>query len=178
VFGDGVLWDVKTSINSQGAVTKGWELAGRTALTMLPGLFSGLGLDANYTRMSFSYAPGKELLNPLDNTVLPYPGMSRNSYNVGVWYDLGQWNARLAYNYRDGYYTGTVDSNAQLPVYGEKVGYLDAKLQFRATDNLTLSVEGKNLTDEGQYLNSGSTSRRNELAWSGRRYFVGATYKF
>lgn len=178
VFGDGTLWDLKTSINSQGATTKGWELAGRTALTMLPGLFRGLGLDANYTRMSFSYASGKELLNPLDNTVLPYPGMSRNSYNVGVWYDLDKWNARLAYNYRDGYYTGTVDSNASLPVYAEKVGYLDAKLQYRATENLTLSVEGKNLTDQGQYLNSGSTSRRNELAWSGRRYFVGATYKF
>jgi outer membrane receptor protein involved in Fe transport len=71
-----------------------------------------------------------------------------------------------------------VDSNASLPVYAEKVGYLDAKLQYRATENLTLSVEGKNLTDQGQYLNSGSTSRRNELAWSGRRYFVGATYKF
>jgi TonB-dependent receptor len=178
VFGDGKLWDLKTSINSEGAVTKGWELAGRTALTMLPGVFSGLGLDANYTRMSFKYATGKELLNPLDNTVLPYPGMSRDSYNVGVWYDLGKWNARIAYNFRDKYYTGSVDANAQLPVYGEAVGFLDAKLQYRVTDQLTVSVEGKNLSDEGQYLNSGSTSRRNELAWSGRRYFVGATYKF
>ncbi len=178
VFSNGQRWDLKTSINSEGAVTKGWELAGRTALTMLPGAFGGLGLDANYTRMTFSYATGKELLNPLDNTVLPYPGMSRNSYNVGVWYDLGQWNARLAYNYRDSYYTGTVDANASLPVYAEAVGYLDAKLQFRVTENLTLSVEGKNLTDEAQYLNSGSKERRNELAWSGRRYFVGATYKF
>jgi hypothetical protein len=34
--------------------------------------------------------PPFELLNPLDNTVLPYPGMSRNSDNVGVWYDLGK----------------------------------------------------------------------------------------
>lgn len=178
VFGDGRLWDLKTSINSEGAVTKGWELAGRTALTMLPGLLGGLGLDANYTRMSFAYAPGKELLNPLDNTVLPYPGMSRNSYNVGIWYDLGQWNARLAYNYRDAYYTGSVDANASLPVYGEAVGFLDAKIQYRVTDNLTISFEGKNLSDEAQYLNSGSTSRRNEMAWSGRRYFVGATYKF
>ncbi|QGZ42088.1 TonB-dependent receptor [Pseudoduganella flava] len=178
VFGNGERWDVKTSINSQGATTKGWELAGRTALTWLPGAFGGLGLDANYTRMSYDYAAGNELLNPLDNTVLPYPGMSRNSYNVGVWYDLGKWNARLAYNYRDGYYTGNVDANAQLPVYAEKTGYLDAKIQYRVTDNLTISAEGKNLTDEGQFLNSGSTSRRNELAWSGRRYFVGATYKF
>ena len=178
VFGNGQRWDLKTSINSEGAVTKGWELAGRVALTMLPGAFGGLGLDANYTRMTFSYATGKELLNPLDNTVLPYPGMSRNSYNVGVWYDLGKWNARLAYNYRDSYYTGTVDANALLPVYAEAVGFLDAKLQWRVTDNLTIAVEGKNLTDEAQYLNSGSTARRNELAWSGRRYFVGATYKF
>ena len=178
VFGDGVLWDLKTSINSEGAVTKGWELAGRTALTFLPGFLSGFGVDANFTRMSFKYAAGKELLNPLDNTVLPYPGMSRNSYNLGIWYDLGKWNARVAYNYRDEYYTGTVDQNALLPVYGEAAGFLDAKLQYRVNDKLTISLEGKNLGDEGQYLNSGNTSRRNELAWSGRRYFVGATYKF
>lgn len=178
VFGDGLLWDFKTTINSRGAMTRGWELAGRTALTMLPGWLSGFGVDANFTRMSYRYAAGQELLNPLDNTVLPYPGMSRDSYNLGVWYDLGQWNARLAYNYRDGWYTGGVDANAQLPVYAEKVGFLDAKLQFRVTDQLTISVEGKNLTDEAQYLNSGSTALRNELAWSGRRYFVGATYKF
>jgi TonB-dependent receptor len=178
VFGDGTLWDFKTTINSRGAVTKGWELQGRTALTMLPGWLSGFGVGANYTRMTYEYAAGQELLNPLDNTVLPYPGMSKNSYNLDLWYDLGKWNARLAYNYRDDYYTGAVDANAQLPVYAEKVGYLDAKLQYRVSDNLTISIEGKNLTDEAQYLNSGSTSRRNELAWSGRRYFIGAAYKF
>ena len=71
-----------------------------------------------------------------------------------------------------------MDANASLPVYGEAVGFLDAKIQYRVNDNLTISFEGKNLSDEAQYLNSGSTSRRNEMAWSGRRYFVGATYKF
>ena len=34
---------------------------------------------------------------------------------------------------------------------------------------MPLSAEGKNLTDEGQYLSAGASSRRNELAWSGRQ---------
>ena len=47
--------------------------------------------------MSFSYAKGSELISPLDETVLPYPGLSKMAYNLGLWYDNGEFNARLAY---------------------------------------------------------------------------------
>ena len=68
--------------------------------------------------------------------VLPYPGLSKNSYNLGLWYDNEAFNARLAYAYRDKYYTGANDVSGN-PNFNDKTGYLDAKFQWKATKNMT-----------------------------------------
>jgi iron complex outermembrane recepter protein len=175
-YGDGRLFDVTQAINGEGAKTQGIELAGRTALSFLPGWLGGFGVDANYTRMSFSYAKGNELISTLDNSVLPYPGLSKNSYNLGLWYDDGNFNARLAYAYRDKYYTGFNDVSGN-PNFADKTGYLDAKIQWKATRNFTLALEAKNLTNQAELTYAGDLSRPNELAWSGRRYYVTLGYK-
>ena len=175
-FGDGHLFDVTMPINGEGARTQGLELAGRTAFTFLPGWLGGFGVDLNYTRMTFRYATGNELLNTLDGTVLPYPGLSKNAYNIGLWYDQGLINARIAYHMRDKYYTGANDVSGN-PNFRDKTAYLDAKIQFRLTKNFTVSFEGKNLTDQAELTYSGDLSRPNELAFSGRRYYVSLSYK-
>lgn len=176
LFKNGGSFDVTQPVNGEGATTRGIELAGRAALTFLPGWMSGFGVDANYTRMNYKYAPGTERLNVLDGTVLAYPGMSKNAYNFSLWYDQGPINARLAYSYRDRYFTGNNDVSGN-PVYQDKSGYLDAKVQWRYSDKVTFAVEGKNLTDEVERLDAGERIRINELAWSGRRYFLTMSVK-
>lgn len=175
-FGDGRLYDVTMPINGQGARTEGLELAARTAFTFLPGWLGGFGADLNWTRMNFSYATGNELLSPLDGSVLPYPGLSKNAYNIGLWYDQGLINARVAYHWRDRYYTGGNDVSGN-PNFRDKTAYLDAKVQFRINKQFTVSLEGKNLSDQAEYVYSGDLSRPNELAWSGRRYYASVSYK-
>ncbi|CAN7325255.1 TonB-dependent receptor [Pseudoduganella sp. LjRoot289] len=176
LFKNGTLFDVTQPINGRGATTKGVELTARTAFTFLPGWLAGFGGDTNYTRMSYKYAPGTERLNILDGTVLPYPGMSKNSYNVALWYDQGRINGRVAYTYRDRFYTGGNDVSGN-PNFQEKSGFLDAKLQYRYNDHVTFSLEGKNLTDQAQITDAGDLFRVNELAFSGRRYFVSVSIK-
>ncbi|HEY0954281.1 MAG TPA: TonB-dependent receptor [Roseateles sp.] len=175
-YGDGRIFDVNQAINGEGAKTQGIELAGRTALSFLPGWLSGFGVDANVTRMSFSYAKGNELISPLDESVLPYPGLSKMAYNLGLWYDNGEFNARVAYHHRDKYYTGGNDVSGN-PNFRDKTGYLDAKIQWKATKNFTFSLEAKNLTDQAELSYAGDLSRPNELAWSGRRYYLTIGYK-
>jgi TonB-dependent receptor len=174
--GNGHPYDVSTSINGEGARTQGVELAGRTAFTFLPGWLSGFGADVNYTRMAFRYAQGNELISPLDGSVLPYPGMSKDAYNVGLWYDDGEFNARLAYHHRGKYYTGGNDVSGN-PNFRDKTGYLDAKFQWKPTKNLTFAVEAKNLTNQAELTYAGDLGRPNELAWSGRRYYLTVGYK-
>lgn len=175
-YGDGRLFDVTQAVNGEGAKTQGVELAGRTALSFLPGWLGNFGVDANYTRMAFSYAQGNELISALDGSVLPYPGLSKNAYNLGLWYDDGNFNARLAYAYRDKYYTGQNDVSGN-PNFADKTGYLDAKIQWKATKNFTLALEAKNLTNQAELTYAGDLTRPNELAWSGRRYYITLGYK-
>lgn len=175
-YGDSRLFDVTQPINGQGAKTQGIELDGNQALSFLPGWLSGFGVNANYTRMTYSYAAGNQLVSALDGSELPYPGLSKNAYNVGLWYDNDVINARIAYHHRDKYYTGGNDVSGN-PNFRDKTGYLDAKLQWKATKNFTLSIEGKNLTDQAELSYAGDLSRPNELAWSGRRYYVTLGYK-
>jgi iron complex outermembrane receptor protein len=175
-FKDGNLFDVTMPVNGEGARTQGIELAGRTAFTFLPGWASGFGADMNITQMGYKYAAGNELLNVLDGTVLPYPGMSKTAYNIGLWYDQGLINARLAYHMRSAYYSGTNDVSGN-PNFNDKTGYLDAKIQFRVSPNMTVSFEGKNLTDQAELTYSGALTRPNELSFSGRRYYISVGYK-
>lgn len=178
LFGDGVLYDVTTTVNAHGASTRGVELAGRTALTFLPGLWRGLGVEASYTRMGYSYADGAALINQLDGSVLPFPGMSPHAYNISLWYDQGPLNARLAYIRRAGYYTGANDTNTGNPLFAEPTGALDAKLQIRLGKHVSLSLEAKNLGAARTLTTAGAITRPNEYSWSGRRYYLGMGYTF
>jgi iron complex outermembrane receptor protein len=176
--GAGQAVDVTTTVNHDGATTSGIELAGRMALHFLPGVLGGLGVDATFTRMTYAYAPGAEMINPLDGKQLPFPGMSKTAYDVSLWYDRGRVNARLAYNYRAGYYTGMNDTSLGNPVFAEPTGFLDAKIQYRVNNRMTLSFEAKNLTDEVTLTSAGAVTRPVEYSWSGRRYFVSLGYKY
>jgi TonB-dependent receptor len=105
---------------TQKAYIKGFEIGGRKFFDHLPGLLSGLGIDANLTYIDSrnpaqqansvltppppgGFLPG---LNP-DGTVpqtypnLPYAGLSKWAYNVQLLYSRGRVNFRLAYNWRD-----------------------------------------------------------------------------
>jgi len=175
---DGTLFDVTTTVNTRGATTKGIEFAVRTALSFLPAPLDGFGIDANFTRMGYAYAPGTALVNSLDGSELPFPGMSRTARNLALWYERGPVNARVVYNRRSGYYTGSNDTNSGNPLFVEAAGFLDFKLQLHLTARLSFAFEAKNLTDAHTLTTAGAITRPNEYSWSGRRYFLSAGYAF
>lgn len=178
LLGDGKVFDITTTVNFPGATTKGIELAGQAGLTFLPGALSGFGVSANYTRMAFDYARNGTLTNPLDGSVLPFPGMSRTAYNVALWYDKAWLNARLAYNRRDAYYTGSNDTATGNPLFAAATGFLDAKIQYRIDRHFSIALEAKNLTNESTLTTAGAITRPNEYSWSGRRYYVSLAYNY
>ncbi|WP_140986222.1 TonB-dependent receptor [Asticcacaulis tiandongensis] len=174
VFGDGTRYYYNSYINGEGAQISGVELTAKTAFTFLPGIWSGFGVDANYT---YQKADNVELFSALDGSPLPYPGLSQDSYNLTLWYDKGPINARLAYNYRSEYLVSASDTSGQ-PVFADATGYLDTKVTYRPSfaPNLSLFAEGKNLTEETEALSAGDVRLINE-GYSGRRFFVGFTIK-
>jgi TonB-dependent receptor len=174
LFGDGTLWNVTMPINGRGAKTQGLEASVQAPFTFLPGWMSGFGGIANYT---FSEAKNVNLFSQLDGSPLPFPGLSENSYNLVLYYDKGPVNARLAWNSRSDWLVSAADRSGN-PVYRAGEDYLDARLQWRIKgDELSVFVEGKNLTDQTSLAYAGARTRLSELGWPGRRYFIGVSWK-
>jgi iron complex outermembrane recepter protein len=174
LFRDGIRYDVTTPINGKGAKTQGVEASVQAPFTFLPGWASGFGGVANYT---YSEAKDVGLFSQLDGAPLPFPGLSKNSYNLVFYYDKGPVNARLAYNSRSDWLVSAADRSGN-PVFRAGEKYLDARFEWRIKgDEISAFIEGKNLTDQASLAYAGAKTRLSELGWPGRRYFIGVRWK-
>lgn len=172
LFGDGNLFDVRQPINGAGAKIKGLELSAQTVFTFLPAPFDGFGGQINYT---YSKAENVGIFNQLTFEELPFPGLSEHSFNIVAFYDKGPLNARVAYQARTEYLQAAAERSGN-PVFRDGTGYLDGRVAYRFNEHFTVFAEAKNLTDEIERTTSGDI-RLTEAAWSGRRYFIGFTYR-
>jgi len=170
-FSDGRSWRVTQKINGSGATTKGIELQASTIFTSLPAPFNHLGGSVNYTYMD---SENVGLYDPLTGKELPFPSQSKNSYNIVGFYEDDNYSLRLAYNYRDSFYT---EGYRNIAAFVEDAGYLDAKFTYTVTDtNFKLYIDGRNLTNQARIV-TGGQGRMLETQWSGREVSLGFAYK-
>jgi outer membrane receptor protein involved in Fe transport len=70
------------------------------------------------------------------------------------------------------------DGKGANPIYVEAYGQLDMNVSYAVTDNLVLSVEGINITDETMRTHGRNTRQLYSYDQSGPRYMFGVRYKF
>lgn len=163
--GDGVVragGPLNTYVNRGSTQIRGLEAEFRTQFTSLPGVLSGLGTQLNYT-----YA----------NTGTT--GLSHNSYNAIVFYQKDKLQARLAYNWRSKNFVTTNSSLGDpLNIYSKPVGYLDASIYYSINDNVSVYLQGSNLTDsyDDQYAQYKDAFYYQNI--SDRVYTAGVRLKF
>ncbi|PVM77637.1 TonB-dependent receptor [Caulobacter radicis] len=171
---DGQTYAINRPINGTDEVTiDGLEVGGQYAFDFLPGPFNGLGVLANFT---YQKDKGFKGTNRLTNELLPFPGLSRKSYNVSLYYEDDKFSARASYNWR-GDWLITPTGRGNLPEFNKAFGTLDVSASYNVNDNITVFVEGVNLTDEvRQEYNADARQIGNETF--GSRYFFGVRAKF
>lgn len=171
---DGQTYAINRPINGTDEVTiDGLEVGGQYAFDFLPGPFNGLGVLANFT---YQKDKGFKGTNRLTNELLPFPGLSRKSYNVSLYYENDKVSARASYNWR-GDWLITPTGRGNLPEFNKAFGTLDVSASYNVNDNITVFVEGVNLTDEvRQEYNADARQIGNETF--GSRYFFGVRAKF
>lgn len=154
---------------SDSETVDGWELAVQHFFGD-----SGFGVNANYTLVDATTAYDNFNLGAQE----PLEGVSDSANLIGFW-ENDTWSIKAAYNWRDEYLTGTIfGNNYQQPLYVEEYGQWDVNVSWNATDRLTLTLEGINVTDE-----YARTSGRNDnvafiVTTLGARYMIGARYDF
>jgi TonB-dependent receptor len=138
---DGQLYQVSRPYNADAGHLRGAELAYQRFLDFLPGAWRGLGLQANATWVH------SEAYDRLLRANLPLQNLSRRSLNLVGLYEWGPWSARVAWNWRGSFPSGTtsVVGIGALQTTTRAYGWLDASLRWRISDRLTWSLEGGNL---------------------------------
>lgn len=63
-------------------------------------------------------------------------------------YEKGDWQARLAYSWRDEYNVTAIDCCVAYPVWNEAYGALDGSIKYSLTDNIDVSLQASNILNE------------------------------
>lgn len=119
----------------------GVELGYQQFYDFLPGLFSGLGLQANATFMEGS------MKNAVTGVKTEFRGLSKFSYNVAVLYEKGPISGRVAYNWRKHFLDTPNFENSGFDLIADDTAQMDASLSYKVGDKLTFTLEGVNLLD-------------------------------
>ena len=115
-------------------------------------------------------------INPDTGETLPLLGLSEDTYNIIAYYDKAGINFRLAYNYRSEYYDKfAATSEAH---FIDDFGQLDFGASYVILNNLTVSFNATNITDEVSEEYVGNSSRGYAVRQNGSRYELGMAYKF
>ena len=151
-------FDVNLRSNGQGGTNKGFEFQ------IARPLWGGFGVNFNYT-----FSDAKSV------TKEPIPGNSKHALNLTGYYENDLLSARLSYNYRSSFF---INYDRSTPLNQAASSTLDASLGINVTDNITLTADAVNLTNEKIEQYSGTRTRPRSIYDNGRQFYVGARFKF
>ena len=138
---DGATYQVSRPYNADAGHIRGVELAYQRFFDFLPGAWRGLGLQVNAT-----YVDSSTYDRVLQANV-PMQNLSRRSANLIGLYEHANWSARIAWNWRSRFASGStsVVGLGAFQSYTAPYGWLDASLRWRITDRVTWSIDGGSL---------------------------------
>ncbi len=168
--------------NRPGGTVRGFELAGLHFFDYLPGIFSGFGIQGNYTytqtedELGASDTPERQNVKSAGDGL---EGFSENSFNLIAFYDKDGFQARLAYNWREGYLKERTAADLRLlPKHVDDYGQFDFSTSYDVSENITIRGEVINLTNENIIEFADIRERVSLIQYTGRRYQLGLTAKF
>lgn len=166
----------------------GLELTAAYRLAMLPAPFDGLGAKVSYNWAQSDFETQDVNLGALRDSatgelipgIVPPAnlfGFSEHVFSGQLYWELGPVELATIYKYRSEYYQKFVGAPDRLR-YIRDTGVLDFRATWRATDNLSFTFEGTNLTDEPRFQDMPIPGNVREYNTYGARYYVGARYRF
>ncbi|WP_426192069.1 TonB-dependent receptor [Massilia sp. DWR3-1-1] len=154
--GTRTVYQITSPYNTTGK-NKGVELSWQQPIA------GDFGALVNYTYADGKLDDGSELLNS-----------SKDTYNLTGYYENARFSARLAYNYRSAYKAG-VDRGASQHV--DSMPSLAASFNVKLTEQLTLTFDALNLTNETIKMYAENKDRPRAFYSNGRTFYVGLRAK-
>ncbi|MCG7535022.1 TonB-dependent receptor [Pseudoalteromonas sp. OOF1S-7] len=165
-----------TRNNDNGGYIRGVELAYTTMFDNLPGIFSGLGFNTNYsyTESEASVDGGANF----ENLALALPGLSKNVWSATIFWTIDAFTTHLNVRYRDEYvYEGATPGGAAFAMADEYI-VVDWQGTYDFENGLQAVLQINNLTNEPNTTHYGTALSTGEYKEFGRQYFLGFNYSF
>lgn len=150
--------------NTGSGTIRGAELSYTQFYDMLPGIWSGLGMQFNYTYIDQNGLedPNTNPTQPLQFdgtgvliedrrnsfrqfTGLPLQGYSDQNLNIVGMYEKDNISFRLAYTWRSEYLLTLRESEEFVPAYSEAQGLMDASFFYAINENVKVGLQVNNL---------------------------------
>jgi TonB-dependent receptor len=158
-----------TQANGSSAKSEGVEVYAQHTLSF------GLGAQVNFTYNHTSVADvsldGKKI------GTSPLVGSAKTQWNASIFYEKGPVLLRASYNRRGERVQGLVSG---LNVYDDPYQQVDLNASFEVFHNFTITGSVINLTKETarSHLGNDTTARYYSSQYTGRRFYLGAAFKF
>lgn len=166
----------------------GLELTAAHRFSYLPAPFDGLGFKASYNFADSNFETHDlrlgDSIDPETGEVTPgivepagIFGLSKHVFSGSLYYTLGPVELQAIYKYRSEYYQKFVGAPSQNRyIHGNST--VDFRATWRASRNLSFSLEASNLTDEPKISDMPISGSFHEYHAYGRRYYLGVRYRF
>jgi TonB-dependent receptor len=142
---NGTTYQISRPRNAGTGDISGYELSYQQFFDFLPGMWSGLGLQANYTRVDSK-------LSVLNQTYLvPAEQLSKNSYNLTGIYEKGPISMHLSYNWRSKYLNTTSGDSFNRPVMVAPLESLDFSATYTINKRMSVKFDAVNMTKAYQH---------------------------
>ena len=152
------LFDINRRSNGPGGSNKGFELQ------VSRPIFGGFGFIGNYTFSDAKSESGD-----------PIPGNSKHSFTATPYYESGPISVRVSYTYRSKFF---IDIDRASPLNQKSTSSLDASASYKLTQNIWLTADAINLTNEKIEQYSGTTTRPRAIYDNGRQFYIGARFRY
>ncbi|MES2162004.1 MAG: TonB-dependent receptor [Pseudomonadota bacterium] len=159
--------------NGQEGKIKGVEVAGQYAFDNAIPLLQGFGVAANYTYVDANATRDSDS----GASACGYPGLSPQSYNGSVFFENGDFQARMSYNWRNRF---SVDcgGGSTLPRTRAAYGQTDASLRYNVSRSVAVYVDAINLSNSKMHEYANNESQFLTFEDVGRRFSVGVRVAF
>jgi iron complex outermembrane receptor protein len=172
-----LIWTYSTSANTEGTELDGFEISFQHSFAELGGFLSGFGFIGNYSYVDAT----TEVVRSGQTVTVPLEGLSENSWNATVYYEVDDWGVRVAVNNRDDYITDNTGSNGNVSHATTGPTRWDMSAFYHINDMITVTFEGINLSDEPERLyttGDGTLNLVREYNFTGRQLFLGLRVNF
>ena len=179
---ENLSWNVNAPGNSPGGDVDGYELSYQQPFSFLDGIGRNFGLLANYTHVEakidyLGVVGGVTTIVRPDESLV---NLSENTVNLTFYFENDKFGARISLADRDDYLTSVPGRNGTYVERTEGTKNIDVSASYNFNDQLKLTFEALNLTDEAENQRLDATVLpANVVSYyheTGKQFFVGLRY--